>query len=80
MTKMIKTVKDYSYKKRLGKFGLTALQERRKRIDLIETFKIMEFLIMVDVLIYFLELEIYCQDRFQKLSLLTNWIFTNRSK
>ena len=36
----------------------------------------MEFLIMVDIFSTFLlELEIYCQDRFQKLSLQTNWNF-----
>ena len=36
----------------------------------------MEFLIMVDIFLIFLfELEIYSQDRFQKLSLLTNWSF-----
>ena len=51
-------------------------QERRMRGDLIETFKIMEFLIMVDILsMFFLKLEIYCHDRFQKLCLLTQCIF-----
>ena len=41
-----------------------------------EIFKIMEFLIMVDSFSIFLfTLEIYCQDRFQKLNLLTNQIF-----
>ena len=39
----------------------------------------MEFLIIVDIFfIFILELEIFCQERFQKLSLLTNWIFCNR--
>ena len=46
------------------------------RGDSVETFKIMEFLIIVDIfLIFLLKLEIYCQDRFQKLSLLTNGAF-----
>ena len=37
----------------------------------------MEFPIMVDIffLIFLLELEIYSQGRFQKLILLTSWIF-----
>ena len=36
----------------------------------------MEFLIMVDIFPIFLhEVEIYCYDRLQKLSLQTNWIF-----
>ena len=36
----------------------------------------MKFLIMVDIFSIFLfEKKIYCQDRFQKLSLQTNWIF-----
>ena len=35
----------------------------------------MEFLYMVDIFsIFLLKMEIYCQDRFKKLSLLTNWI------
>ena len=40
----------------------------------------MEFVIIADIFsIFLLEMENYCQDRFQKLSLLTNWIFsTNR--
>ena len=45
VTKIIKRVKDYSYKERLKKLRLTTLLERRIRGDLIETFKIMEFLI-----------------------------------
>ena len=39
-TKIIKRVKDYSYRKRLVKLGLTTSLERRLRGDLIETFKI----------------------------------------
>ena len=36
----------------------------------------MEFLILEDVFsIFLLKLENYCQNRFQKLSLQTNWIF-----
>ena len=40
----------------------------------------MNFLIMIDIFsIFLLELEIYCQDEFQNLGLLTNHIsFTNR--
>ena len=42
----------------------------------------MEFLITVDIFSIFLfKLEIYCQDKFQKLSLLTNGIFCkNRNR
>ena len=40
MTKIIKTVKYYSNRKRLVKLGWTNLQERRMRDDVIETFKI----------------------------------------
>ena len=44
--------------------------------NLIETFKIMKFLIMVGIFtIFMLELKICFQDRFQKLSLLTDCIF-----
>ena len=38
----IKRVKDYSYRERLEKLGLTILLERRIRGDLIETFKIIK--------------------------------------
>ena len=41
-----------------------------------EIFKTMEFLIMVDIFSIFLfKMEIYCQDGFQKLSLLPKRIF-----
>ena len=39
---------------RLEKLRWTSLQERRMRDDLIETFKIMEFLIMQDIFSIFL--------------------------
>ena len=70
----IKRIKDYSYWKRLGNLGFTTLLERRMRSNLIESFKIMEFLIMVNIFsIFLLELEIYYQGRFPKLNLLTKW-------
>ena len=47
--KIIKRIKDFSYRERLEKIGLTTLLERRMRDDLIEIFKIMEFLIMTDI-------------------------------
>ena len=50
----IKRVKGYSYSERLEELGLTTLRERMRGI-LIEIFKIMEFLIMVD-LFYFLNI------------------------
>ena len=60
---------------KLEKSGLTASLKRRMRGDLIETFKIMQFLIMVNIfLIFLLKVEIYGQDRIQILSLL----FANR--
>ena len=47
--KLIKRVKDYSYKEILKKFGLTTLLGRRIRGDQIQTLKIMKFLIMADI-------------------------------
>ena len=61
-----KKVKDYHYKKRLKKLGLTILLESRMEGDLIETFKVVRFLVMVDIFLKFLlEQEIYCPDRFK---------------
>ena len=40
VTKIIKKVKDYSYRERLEKLGLTTLLERKVRNDQIETLKI----------------------------------------
>ena len=57
--------------------GLTILPGRI-RVDRNETYKIMEFLIIVDIFsIFLLELEIYSQDRFQKLNLKLDF-FANR--
>ena len=51
-------------------------RERTMRGNLIEAFKTEEFLLMVDIFsILLLELKTYCQSRFQKLSLLNNWVF-----
>ena len=46
MTKLIKRLKDYSYRERLEKLRWTILLQRRIRGDLLEMFKIMEFLII----------------------------------
>ena len=64
VTKIIKRVKDYSYRERLEKLEFTTLLERRMRGDLAENYKIMnEFQIMADIFsIYFLKLEIYCRE------------------
>ena len=65
VTQIIKKVKDYSYMERLEELGLTNLLERRMRADLIKTFKIINGISIVDIFpIFLLELEIYCQDRF----------------
>ena len=70
-----KRKKYYCYREKLDKLELTTFIERRVRGNLIETFKIIEFLIMVDIFsIFLLEMEIYCQDRFIKQCLLTNRI------
>ena len=50
-------------------------RKEKKKSNLFETFKIVEFLFMVNIFFIFLpEMEIYCQDRFQKLILMSNWI------
>ena len=55
------------------KLGSTTLLEKRLRGDLIETFQMINGISFVDIFtIFLLKLEIYCQDRLQKLSLLTN--------
>ena len=42
VTKITKMIKDYSYRQRLQKLGLTTLLERRIKDELIETFKIID--------------------------------------
>ena len=49
-----KVKKNYGYWEKQEILGLTTLLKRRKRGDLIETFKRMEFLIMVDIFLIFL--------------------------
>ena len=81
-------MKDYSYRVRLEKLGLTKLikfqsdqliflSNKEKWVDLIEIFKIINRISNHSrhFLIFLLEWKIYYQDRFQKLSLLANWIF-----
>ena len=64
-----KNDKNNKKSKRLQLLRSTTLL-KRMRGDLIETFKIMEFQIMVDIFLdIFPKLEIYCQGRFQKLRL-----------
>ena len=68
-----KNKKKCSYKESLKKLGSTILQIRRIRGDLIKTFKIMEFLLIVDIFPYFsLQKEIYCRDKLKKLSQIIN--------
>ena len=59
---------------------LTSLLKSRMRGDLIETFKIMIGICNYGrhVFIIFLELEVYCQDWFQKLSRVSNYFFAYR--
>ena len=47
-TKLVKIIKDLPYECRLEKLGLTTLEERRQRGDLIEYFKISNELSRVD--------------------------------
>ena len=49
VTKLIKIVKDYNFRQRLEKLRLMSLLERRMRGGQIETFKIIEFLVIVDI-------------------------------
>ena len=60
MTKII-LIKDYIYRERLEKLGLTTLLEIMMRVDLSENFKIINgFLIIVDIFSVFLfKLKIY---------------------
>ena len=52
---------------KIGEHRITLLEKSRMRGDLIETFKIMEFLIMVGIfLIILIEVEIYRQGRCKK--------------
>ena len=70
LTKIIlRRKKDYNYRERLKKLGLTISTERRMRGDLAETLRIMEFLIMTDIFVIFL---FDSQNTFQKQSQLTN--------
>ena len=48
-TKMIKEIRNLSYKERLRKCNLMTLESRRRRYDLIETFKIMKNISKVNV-------------------------------
>ena len=48
VTKIIKRVKDYSYRERLEKLGLTTFLKWKMRGDLIWTFKIVEFQMTAD--------------------------------
>ena len=75
VTKIIKRVKNYSYRERWREIKITLL-ERRTRGDLIETFKVINGISNYNRHLRNipLELEIYCQDRFQKQSL-HYWIF-----
>ena len=52
-TKMIKNIKDLSYSERLRKLGLPTLEYRRRRADMIETFKIIHGIDKVDKNIFF---------------------------
>ena len=47
-TKMVKNIKDLSYSERLRKLGLPTLECRRRRADMIETFKIIHGIDKVD--------------------------------
>ena len=76
VTKLIKRVKDYSYTERVEKLGLTTLLKIRMRDNLNETFKIINEISNSNnrySVTFLPKLEIYCQGRFQKLSVLNNW-------
>ena len=62
--------KRYQLLRKQEKLEFTSFVERRLRGNQIETFKSMEFLIMVEFFSVFRsKMEIYCHDRFQKVSL-----------
>ena len=64
----------------MKKIGLITLQKKMSG-DLIETFEIFDGIYNYGrhFSISLLKVEIYCQDRFKKLSPLTNWIFSKLS-
>ena len=47
-TKMVKNIRDLSYSERLRKLGLPTLEYKRRRADMIETFKIIHGIDKVD--------------------------------
>ena len=73
VTKIINRVKDYCSRKRLDKWGLSTLLEKHNERLSNGNFQnngISNY--AKHFSIFLLELEIYCQGSFQKLSLLTN--------
>ena len=72
-----KKVKDYSYRERWAKLGLPNLLERRMRCHLIGTYKIINRISSYSRYLFNIspQIEIYCQDKFKKLSLQTNKIY-----
>ena len=73
MTKIIQRLNDYSFMEGYEKLEKNTLPERRIRNNPNETFKIMEF--VMAFFQYFLQLKIFSQNRFQKLSLHTFFFF-----
>ena len=74
VTKIIKKEKDYSYRERLEKLGLTTLLERRLRGELVESLEIINGISNYDWHFFniSIELEIYGQGRFEKINLRIN--------
>ena len=71
MTKIIKRVKDYSYRERFWKLGSTTFQERRVRSNVIETFKIIGRISNYGRQLFNISPQTgnNCLNRFQKLNL-----------
>ena len=47
-TRLVRSLKDYSYSERLRKLGLLTLEYRRERADLIQVYKILNNIDIVD--------------------------------
>ena len=79
---ILKKVKDYSCRERIEKIKFSTLLERRLRVELRETFKMIIGITNYGrhFWIFLLKLEIHCQDRFEMNFFLREWYRFERKK